>query len=120
MLQIHAGRGDYRTGSVMSELDFLVGRKTFQPIASKAERGGGSGWSHQNTMVLCRGHLCLHCIQHHLHFHGPGLPRHSVARSHHSKSFSGLLVILFVQGFWTQSFGMKLNLHLVQNFFFTQ
>lgn len=46
MMQKHAWRRDCRTGSVMPVLDFLVGSKLFQSIASKPEGGCVSGWSH--------------------------------------------------------------------------
>lgn len=60
-------------------------------------------------------------IQHHLHFHGPGLLGHSFAMSPSLKltlwTSCHSVCLVVPQGFWTQSFGMKFNLHLVHCFF---
>lgn len=55
-------KDDRRAGSMRSELDSPVGRKMFQLITS--DWGGVSGWSHQDTVGLCCGHLCFQYIQH--------------------------------------------------------
>lgn len=114
-------KDDHRAGSMRSELDSPVGRKMFQLITS--DWGGVSGWSHQDTVGLCCGHLCFQYIQ---HLASPSLswPRSPGTLFAMSPSLKLTLwtschsVCLVVpQGFWTQSFGMKFNLHLVHFFF---
>lgn len=121
MMQKHAWRRDCRTGSVMPVLDFLVGSKLFQSIASKPEGGCVSGWSHGTwwfPVVATSAYLSSSTTLASVAQVSQDTRLQDYILKHH---FSGLLVIFFClvipQGFWPQSFGMKFNPHSVQNFF---
>ena len=115
---MHAWRDDWRTGSVISELDFL-GVKHAPVHCIKARR---------HEWLVTREHdgslpwpllLMLHPAPSSLLW--PRSPKTLIRKVTSFKIIFGSSYLFFClvdpQGLWTQHFGMKFNLHLVQNFF---